>query len=667
VLCFVQGDKIRLTAPAFDSEGRPFNRWERNDGERYSKRSIDITINKNWTFTAVYVGTVFASFEADPETGKVPLSVSFDASGSKPSVGSSISSYSWLFGDGATGSGQHVSHTFTLPGRYNVKLTVTDSGGNSSSSTRLIVVSSPIHVSLSISPDQALPDQQIQFSASGSYDQDGHITNYSWSFGDGQWATGADLVVTEHAYTASAYYIVTLTVQGSSCYSSTASRAVVIGGGGPTSVPGHTISTSTTWTTYYSPYLLQGGVTVGVGATLAIEPGVRVELGDHGWIGVDGALVAEGTSDSPIVFTSREASPEAGDWGGIVLREGCTASLRHCVVEYGGQQWISAPEGYGGIRCYSSDVVIDRCTVRENYHGVEVVGCSPTITGCTISDNMWRGIWVENESSPPILNCTIAGNSVIGIQCYGSSPNIINTIVWTNGNQQIYLDSASTVTVTYSDIQGGWEGEGNIDADPFLTPDGHLQIDSPCIDAGTATAALDFDIDGEPRPSGNAVDIGADEFVLGPDEIPPVITLLGDNPLTLECGTPYSEPGYTATDVCEGDLTADVVVTGTVDHTTLGAYVLHYDVSDASGNPAEEKTRTVNVVPVIQKDRDTVSLNWICREGMTYTIWSSPVLSTIWPEEWTEEATIGLEEQLPWTWTDPDLTSTCKFYRIELK
>ena len=60
------------------------------------------------------------------------------------------------------------------------------------------------------------------------------------------------------------------------------------------------------------------------------------------------------------------------------------------------------------------------------------------------------------------------------------------------------------------------------------------------------------------------------------DSTPPVITLLGDNPVTLEFGTPYAEPGYTASDVCEGDLTAEVVVTGTVDHTTLGTYVLHY-------------------------------------------------------------------------------------------
>jgi len=80
------------------------------------------------------------------------------------------------------------------------------------------------------------------------------------------------------------------------------------------------------------------------------------------------------------------------------------------------------------------------------------------------------------------------------------------------------------------------------------------------------------------------------------DTTPPVIALLGDNPLELEVGTPYSEPGYTVSDNSAEDITSDVVVTGSVYHDVLGSYTLNYNVSDLSGNPAEEKTRTVNVV-----------------------------------------------------------------------
>ena len=80
------------------------------------------------------------------------------------------------------------------------------------------------------------------------------------------------------------------------------------------------------------------------------------------------------------------------------------------------------------------------------------------------------------------------------------------------------------------------------------------------------------------------------------DRAKPVITLSGANPLTLPFGVPYSEPGFTATDAADGDLTGDVHVSGTVDHTTLGTYLLRYNVSDSSGNTANQRTRTIYVV-----------------------------------------------------------------------
>jgi len=92
------------------------------------------------------------------------------------------------------------------------------------------------------------------------------------------------------------------------------------------------------------------------------------------------------------------------------------------------------------------------------------------------------------------------------------------------------------------------------------------------------------------------------------DTIPPVITLSGDNPFTMEVGTPYAEPGYAATDNHDGDITANVVVTGSVDHTVPGTYTLRYNVSDSSGNAAQQKTRTVTVgdttAPVITLSGD---------------------------------------------------------------
>jgi len=78
------------------------------------------------------------------------------------------------------------------------------------------------------------------------------------------------------------------------------------------------------------------------------------------------------------------------------------------------------------------------------------------------------------------------------------------------------------------------------------------------------------------------------------DKTAPAITLTGDNPMTVALNDPYTEPGATATDTVDGDLTAQIVTSGTVDTATAGTYVIYYRVSDAEGNRAT-KTRTVIV------------------------------------------------------------------------
>ena len=78
----------------------------------------------------------------------------------------------------------------------------------------------------------------------------------------------------------------------------------------------------------------------------------------------------------------------------------------------------------------------------------------------------------------------------------------------------------------------------------------------------------------------------------------PVITLLGETTINIMVGgDPYTDPGATATDDVDGDLTASIVVVGVdaVDVNTAGTYIITYNVSDAAGNAATERTRTVIV------------------------------------------------------------------------
>ncbi len=77
---------------------------------------------------------------------------------------------------------------------------------------------------------------------------------------------------------------------------------------------------------------------------------------------------------------------------------------------------------------------------------------------------------------------------------------------------------------------------------------------------------------------------------------PPVITLNGDNPLNVLLYDLYTDPGATALDNEDGDITSDIVVGGdTVDMNTPGTYVVTYDVTDSNGNAATQVSRTVIV------------------------------------------------------------------------
>ena len=124
-----------------------------------------------------------------------------------------------------------------------------------------------------------------------------------------------------------------------------------------------------------------------------------------------------------------------------------------------------------------------------------------------------------------------------------SSPTVTNCILWGDSPPELSNYQSSPV-VTYSDIQRGYAGTGNIYADPrFLDPDGpdnvpgtedddlHLTEHSPCIDKGTSSGAPDTDLEGNIRPQGAGYDMGAYEspFFAKPKAMPWIPSLLLDD------------------------------------------------------------------------------------------------------------------------------------------
>jgi len=68
------------------------------------------------------------------------------------------------------------------------------------------------------------------------------------------------------------------------------------------------------------------------------------------------------------------------------------------------------------------------------------------------------------------------------------------------------------------------------------------------------------------------------------DKETPTITLNGDSTVGVYLGNRYNEPGYSAYDNCDGDITSNVIVSGSVDASKIGAYTLKYEITDSSNN-----------------------------------------------------------------------------------
>jgi hypothetical protein len=93
--------------------------------------------------------------------------------------------------------------------------------------------------------------------------------------------------------------------------------------------------------------------------------------------------------------------------------------------------------------------------------------------------------------------------------------------------------------------------------------------------------------------AGNTTRIRSDVFNL--DNIKPVIALIGSDTVTIEFGSVYNDLGATASDNIDGDITSDIVVLSNINPNISGSYTVTYNVTDSSGNVANQVVRIVNV------------------------------------------------------------------------
>jgi len=170
-------------------------------------------------------------------------------------------------------------------------------------------------------------------------------------------------------------------------------------------------------------------------------------------IEVFGQLIACGTEQSKITFTSALPNPAPGNWGAILFHPGAqTGIMEHCIIEY--SEW--------GISCYNDSMMISNCVVRNSNRGVSFICASGTIENSIISNNEWFGILVTSlpteekhnlyhqsiagnskknlsrSDTVLVTNCTISNNE-IGIYCYfDGNPHVEFNEIYANTEWGIY-------------------------------------------------------------------------------------------------------------------------------------------------------------------------------------------------------------------------------------
>ena len=285
-------------------------------------------------------------------------------------------------------------------------------------------------------------------------------------------------------------------------------------------------------------------------------------------------------------------------------------------------------------------------------------GGSPVLTNCTFSNNSASsGGWgmLSDGGSSTLTNCTFYGNKATSggegegegetdggaVRNQGASNMFLrNCILWGNGDE-ISNEAGSYTFVQYGDVQGGYAGTGNIDADPLFMDAAHgdlrLQAGSPCIDTGTANNAPSTDNRGAHRPQGARFDMGAYEmgFLAAFSAMP----VGGYAPLSVQ----FSDASTTDSPVITdwnwdfGDTNTSTDRNPVYTYNTPGIYTVSLSISSPGEfSDTETKTAYITVLPPVPPEANFYISN----------AWGRP------PHEvsFVDASTPGTSPIFDWTW-----------------
>lgn len=272
---------------------------------------------------------------------------------------------------------------------------------------------------------------------------------------------------------------------------------------------------------------------------------------------IDGTPPKVTFSNNTIASNSISTTKDAAYGGGLFLRH-ADMLVQNNRIEDNTIQAGGSYEAFGaGITVWTvyDETYIDGNWITHNSveggigkgGGVSIGhDASPQLTNNLIAENSARsttgwggGIYIDDESYATIINNTICRNVAKfggGLYMHSLETVILNTIVWDNEAESDpgIRDLDNTAIVHHSDIQGGWDGETNLDTNPLFEGDTfYLSDASPCIGTGIASIDIngvtytspgsDCDCRRRPYPSGSNPDMGAFESKRSITNVPTIV------------------------------------------------------------------------------------------------------------------------------------------------
>ncbi len=211
----------------------------------------------------------------------------------------------------------------------------------------------------------------------------------------------------------------------------------------PSGVAGR-IAQDTTWR---GQVLLTGTVVVERRAVLTVSPGTQVRFRAYrGYrdperrlnLIVRGRIIAEGTPEAPIYFTSDASDARNGDWSMVrLMSPDGECRFRCCVFEFGQQ----------GLNAWQASPRIDQCVFRwNNWEGVYFESfCRPTLYRCLIYENGYNGLAAEQSNQIRLDGCEVWRNGTSGVHIDNSTAEILRSRVHDNLAHGLSVDDGATM------------------------------------------------------------------------------------------------------------------------------------------------------------------------------------------------------------------------------